>query len=197
MSTSPLDTIFGAAARIALYVHRIGRTGRIGHRGTSITFITYEAPLSGTMWRFSRRNWVKLSCWLDWFKGRFKIRYEWIWFYCICMDLFYCSFVACFFNSILDDVCVTGMNNYPLWVIRAEIGMFSHVMTDCHTRCMGNCTMVHNYANLHCSVQLNGLNHLIISWTDLIVVSIWVQIFFGTLSSWIQPPLCYETVAVI
>eukprot|EP00438_Fugacium_kawagutii_P018745 Skav223996 [mRNA] locus=scaffold1943:457258:464064:- [translate_table: standard] len=33
---------FDAPKEIALYVHRIGRTGRIGHRGTSITFITYE-----------------------------------------------------------------------------------------------------------------------------------------------------------
>ena len=32
----------GITPRISLYVHRIGRTGRIGHRGTAMTYITYE-----------------------------------------------------------------------------------------------------------------------------------------------------------
>ncbi|CAJ1374369.1 unnamed protein product [Effrenium voratum] len=34
---------YDAPKEISLYVQRIGRTGRIGHRGTSITFITFEA----------------------------------------------------------------------------------------------------------------------------------------------------------
>jgi len=33
---------YDAPKEISLYVHRIGRTGRIGHRGTSMTFITME-----------------------------------------------------------------------------------------------------------------------------------------------------------
>lgn len=33
---------YDAPKEISLYVHRIGRTGRIGHRGTALTYITYE-----------------------------------------------------------------------------------------------------------------------------------------------------------
>lgn len=33
---------YDAPKEISLYVHRIGRTGRIGHRGTAMTYITYE-----------------------------------------------------------------------------------------------------------------------------------------------------------
>ena len=36
---------YDAPKEISVYVHRIGRTGRIGHRGTALTYITYEELL--------------------------------------------------------------------------------------------------------------------------------------------------------
>ena len=40
---------YDAPKEIATYVHRIGRTGRIGHRGTAMTFVTMEAKEKGVV----------------------------------------------------------------------------------------------------------------------------------------------------
>lgn len=44
MSPSEVSFVinYDAPKEISVYVHRIGRTGRIGHRGTALTYITME-----------------------------------------------------------------------------------------------------------------------------------------------------------